>query len=279
LEHRPILRRVLAVFKYGLIAFGVLVLLYFAWLREWQMTWGATDEEVSSYMAGDELLEDPTFNATRAVEIEASPEEIWPWIVQMGYGRAGFYAFDKLDNGGVPSAERILPEYQHVQVGDSIPLSKRRGRSFSFMEVVGMEPNKSLLWVFRNSPWRDATWSWGLYEVDSNRTRLVSRLRNNHDFSSLQSSIMWAGVDVLEIVMMRTCLLGIKRRAEAIAGAPGDYDDGGHGRGGRRRRPSGVWRASSSLRGATPPSPSDISLGNKLGTLPVGWRRFRGFPV
>ena len=105
----------------------MLVAFYFAWLREYQMNWGATAEDVNRYMSGDELLENPEFNATRAVEINATPEQIWPWIVQMGYSKAGFYGFDKLDNGGNPSAEHIIPEYQNLKVGDYIASGEYKG--------------------------------------------------------------------------------------------------------------------------------------------------------
>jgi len=192
----------------------VLALFYFAWLREYQMNWGATAEEVSRYMAGDELHENPEFNATRAVEINATPEQIWPWIVQMGYSKGGFYGFDKLDNGGNPSAERIIPEFQNLKVGDSIAAGEYKGQLVNFLEVVEMEPNTSMLWVFVATPWEGATWSWGLYGIDNQRTRLVSRLRKGYTFNTIQDFIGWPLYDMVEILMMRTTLLGIKRRAE-----------------------------------------------------------------
>jgi hypothetical protein len=199
------------------IAFLVLVLsLYFVWLRDYQMNWGATEAEVERYMAGDELEDNPEFNSTRAVEINATPEQIWPWIVQIGYGRAGFYGFDRLDNGGMPSAERILPEWQDLKAGDSIPCTEYEGEPIHFLEVIEMEPNKSMLWLFIATPWKGGTWSWGLYPVDDNRTRLVSRLRKGYEIQSIQDAIAIGVIDVSEILMMRTTLLGIKRRAEAM---------------------------------------------------------------
>jgi hypothetical protein len=200
------LRAVVIFIESWLIGLAVLAILYFAWLRDWQMTWGATTEEATRYMAGDESLENPTLNATRAVEIKAPPEKIWPWLVQMGYKRAGFYAFDKLDNAGIPSADHILPEFQNLQVGDTI----------TFLRVVEMEPNKSMLWVFLRGagPWENATWSWELYKIDDERTKLVSRLRQNYTFDSFQEVIMWSLMDVCEIFMMRTSMLGIKHRVE-----------------------------------------------------------------
>jgi hypothetical protein len=207
-KQHPFLRALFNFFAIWIIAIMALLILYFAWLRQWQMTWGATAEEVSRYMTGDELLEHPALNATRAVEIKAPPEKVWPWLVQMGYKRAGLYSFGKLDNGGMPSAERIIPEYQNLKVGDSI---------FPLLKVVEMEPNKSMLWVFqeRAGPWQNATWSWGLYKTDKGHTRLVSRLRQQYTFNSLQEIIGWGIIDPMEIFMMRTTLLGIKRRVES----------------------------------------------------------------
>jgi hypothetical protein len=208
LEQHPFLRASFIFLRSWIIAIIALLILYFAWVREWQMTWGATREEVSRYMAGDELLENPALNATRAVEIKAPPEQVWPWLVQMGYKRAGLYSFGGLDNGGVPSAERIIPEYQNLKVGDLILPS---------LKVVKIEPDKSMLWVFqeRAGPWKNATWSWGLYKTDKGHTRLVSRLRQHYTFNSFQEIIGWAIIDPMEIFMMRTTLLGIKRRVES----------------------------------------------------------------
>jgi len=152
---------------------------------------------------GDGLVKDPTFNATRAVTINAPAEQIWPWIVQIGYKRAGFYSWDFLDNDGIPSAERILPEYQNLKIGDVVPLSEEADA-----DVIDMESNESLLLVFQSDG--TVTWAWALYKIDANRTRLVTRLRWRT--SSVVSQFM---LDAFEIVMMRKHLLGIKRRAEA----------------------------------------------------------------
>jgi hypothetical protein len=173
--------------------------------RPWQLTWGATADEVARPMVGDELVETPTFNATRAVTINAPAERIWPWIVQMGFKKAGFYSWDILDNDGVPSAERILPEYQNLEIGDWMPLSDDTDA-----EVVALEPNKYLLLVFESNG--TATWDWGLYDLDGERTRLVTRLR-----WTAPSVVSQFTLDAFEIIMMRKCLLGIKHRAEGDA--------------------------------------------------------------
>jgi hypothetical protein len=125
----------------------------------------------------------------------------------MGYKRAGLYSFGGLDNGDMPSAERIIPEFQDLEVGDDI---------LPLLKVVEMEPNRSMLWVFdeRAGPWANATWSWGLYETDEGHTRLASRLRQKYKLDSLPDILGWTLLDPMEICMMRTTLLGIKRRVE-----------------------------------------------------------------
>jgi hypothetical protein len=183
------------------------MILYSVWLRDWQMNWGADQEEIERYMIGDELLVDPEFNTTRVVEIQAPPEDVWPWLVQMGMGRGGLYNFDVLDNRGQPSADRILPEHQDLKVGDFIvPL----------LQVVAIEPNRYMLWRFLEGAggWEHATWSWGLYETEDHHTRLVSRLRQKYHPESWVESWMYGFQEVTEVFMMRTCLLGIKRRVE-----------------------------------------------------------------
>ena len=104
----------------GAVAFGG----YLRFIRPWQLRWGATDEEVARALPGDDVVKHPTLNATRGVTIQARPEQIWPWLVQMGVTpRAGWYSYDWIDNLGRPSAERIIPELQHVAVGDFIPMT------------------------------------------------------------------------------------------------------------------------------------------------------------
>src|SRR5208282_4695705 len=112
---------------------------YLRLIRPWQLRWGATDDEVARPLPGDGDVSQPTFNATRAVTITARPEAIWPWLIQMGLGRAGWYSYDLLDNLGRPSAERIMPEFQHLAVGDLIPVSPD-GKAGQW--VKAFEPNR-----------------------------------------------------------------------------------------------------------------------------------------
>jgi hypothetical protein len=185
------------------VILAALVAFFYLVYRPWQLSWGATPDEVARPMVGDGLVKNPTFNATRAVTINAPAERIWPWIVQIGYKKAGFYSWDILDNDGIPSAGRIIPEFQKLKIGDLIPLSEHTDAA-----VVSMEPNEHLLLVFQSEG--TVTWAWALFKIDANRTRLVNRLRW-HASSAVSQFVL----DAFEIIMMRKHLLGIKRRAEA----------------------------------------------------------------
>jgi hypothetical protein len=194
------------------VALVALIALYLLVIRPWHLRWGATDEEVGRLMPGDDINPRPSFNGTRAVTVRARPEHIWPWLVQMGYRRAGFYSYDRLDNANIPSADSIMDEYQDLKVGDRVPMARE-----SFAEVVEMDPGRSMLWVFRvRGQWENATWAWGLYEEDEEHTRLVSRLRVTYKWNRM-SIVPMLFVDAVELVMMRKCLLGIKDRAERLA--------------------------------------------------------------
>ncbi|MFQ5527069.1 MAG: hypothetical protein ACE5GX_12510 [Thermoanaerobaculia bacterium] len=190
---------------------AVLAVLFQVVYRPWQRNSGSTEQEVNRRMPGDEIISTPTFIATRAVTIRGRPETIWPWIVQIGYKRAGFYSWDRLDNDGIPSAERILPEFQNLAAGDKIPLSEKEDA-----EVRELTPNRSFLLVYGHDLESEAvTWAWGLYPLDREHTRLVTRLRwrPRGRFAPLF-------LDAVEIVMMRKCLLGIKERVEAATPTP-----------------------------------------------------------
>jgi hypothetical protein len=184
---------------------------YIMIVRPWQLRWGATADEVARTMHGDEVVRRPTFNATRAVTVAAPPKDIWPWLVQIGCQRAGWYSYDWVDNLGRPSAERIIPELQHIHVGDIIPMSPD-GKQGLF--VKGFKPGEWLVWGDKKG---DSTWAWGLYPQDGS-TRLVSRVRIRYDWTS-PWILFNLVLDVGDIIMMRKSMLGIKRRAEALARA------------------------------------------------------------
>jgi hypothetical protein len=187
-----------------------LVLLYFAFLRPWQLRWGATNEEIRRAMPGDDIVGDPSFNATRAVTIRASAECIFPWIVQMGVKRAGWYSYDLLDNLARPSAEVILPEHQNVQIGTLIPMSPDGKQG---MYVKNFKANEWMLWWDNKG---DSSWVWGIYSEGEARSRLVTRVRVKYRWFS-PTILFSLIIEFFDIVMMRKCMLGIKRRAEALS--------------------------------------------------------------
>ncbi len=192
------------------ISLFVLGFVYLTRIRPWQLRWGANDDEIKRAMPGDEIVGQPSFNATRAVTIHAPAEQIYPWIVQMGMTRAGWYSYDWLDNLGRPSAETILPEHQKIHVGDLIPLSPDGKQG---MRVKEFQQNQSMVWW---DPKGDSSWAWGIYPEGEAAARLVTRIRVKYRLFS-PAILFNLLVEFGDLVMMRQCLLGIKRRAEAMA--------------------------------------------------------------
>lgn len=162
-------------------------------------------------MPGDEVVERPTFNATRAVTVNAAPAAIWPWLVQMGAKRAGWYSYDWIDNLGRHSSEQILPEYQDLAVGDLIPMSPD-GKMGLWLKA--WQPPSWMVWWDKKG---DTTWVWGLYPQAHGATRLITRVRMRYEWRP-PVILFDLLLDVGDIVMMRKCMLGIKRRAERDRG-------------------------------------------------------------
>jgi hypothetical protein len=177
------------------------------------MRWGATDEEVTRSLPGDDLVVGPGFRATRAISIGVRPEHIWPWLVQLGSGRAGWYAIDRIDNGGVPSAQRIVPELQRLRVGDRIPMVV--GEEVGPV-VKELEPNRRMLWWDGKG---EFTWEWLLDPIDDQTTRLLSRVQESYPPLWSRRMLYAVVASTGDIVMVRMQLRGIKARAERLARA------------------------------------------------------------
>jgi hypothetical protein len=185
------------------------LVVYLLLIRPWQLRWGATDAEVAREMPGDDFIPEPTFDATRAVTVNAPPEMIWPWLVQIGHKRAGWYSYDWIDNLGKPSAEKIIPELQSLQEGELIPISPDGKHGFT---VHTMVPPEHMIW---GAP-GEMSWLWYLDRVSESQTRLISRVRLKYRWTH-PSILFYLCLDVGDIVMMRKCMLGIKERAEQLA--------------------------------------------------------------
>jgi proline iminopeptidase len=151
------------------------------------MTWGASREEVVEPYPGAEIVPDGKRGATMAVTIDAPPKAVWPWLLQLGGDRGGWYSWDLLDNGGRPSADRIHPEWQGLNVGDTVKYWTKRYGPVDAWEVAALEPNRFLglhglsdlrgrrldTKQPRPSAYTEGLWAFQLKELPGQRTRLV----------------------------------------------------------------------------------------------------------
>ena len=184
---------------------------YYVRLRRPVLTWGATEAESASRLPGDELLEKADGVSTRAIEIRAPVTAVWPWIAQMGpKPRGGAYTYDWIENLlglDMRSADTVLPEFQHPEVGETIGFGSNR------MRLERMEPPHVLAWRSEDGNW---VWTFVLNEIDG-RTRLISR--NRFRLPTALSRIGMLPMEAGSLVMERKMLLGIKQRAEQLASA------------------------------------------------------------
>ena len=139
--------------------------------RGWHRRWGATDPEVVGSMPGDDLVPRAQYQCTRAISIGATLEAVWPWLIQVGCLRAGFYADDLLDNLSHPSARTILSEFQTLEIGQWVPMSPNPTEVTAF-KVAAFEPDQWLLWEQPVS-----TWAWRLTPTKGG-SRLITRIRD-----------------------------------------------------------------------------------------------------
>jgi hypothetical protein len=190
-----------------LAGLAVLLAMYFVVVKPWHLRWGATDEEVSMEMPGDELIPEAS-PATRAITIAAGPDDVWPWLVQLGYGKAGWYSYDWIDNDFKPSADRIIPEHQDLAVGDEILMMPEMG----FM-VRAIDRPRSIVSERADG---SMTWCLALYPRDGGVTRLVSRWRPNFEITPatfFMIALSEPGAFIMEQKMLRS----IRDRAEEAA--------------------------------------------------------------
>jgi hypothetical protein len=161
-------------------------IVYGVWVRGRLWRWGATDEEVAGPYPGSDLVPEGERGATMAVTIEAPSEQVWPWLVQMGGDRGGWYSWDRLDNGGRPSAQEVHAEWQELALGNYVKYWTRGGPVDAW-EVAALEPNRFLglrgLYDLRGrnldpkrprpSAYLEGLWGFLLNELPGGRTRLV----------------------------------------------------------------------------------------------------------
>lgn len=194
-------------------------------LRQWYNQWGASDEEQGQKLPGDELVPVSLLGYTRAITIQASPSQVWPWLVQMGQGRGGLYSYDGLENlagCNIHSVERILSEFQDLHPGDVIRLGPQGYPCFA---VHSLEPGVALVLVSADPKtgqpvrystqmekgYSIATWQFYLMPLNTGATRLLVRQRLAF---SPEMKWVWRLTEPVAFVMERKMMLGIRWRAE-----------------------------------------------------------------
>ena len=195
--------------------------------RPRMLRWGASDEEVRQPYPGFDLIPEGRRGATMAVSIDAPPQLVWPWLAQMGCDRAGWYSWDRIDNGGVPSAENIHSEWQNLAVGDRL-YSTPSGSAW--FEVAACEPERFLALRApidlrsgrpfdatgpRPAFFIDALWCFQLKDLPGGGTRLVVS-----GYSSARPRLLQKIAELLfwepaHWVMQTRQFANLKRRAES----------------------------------------------------------------
>jgi hypothetical protein len=184
-------------------------------LRRRQLRWGATGTETTAPLAGDELVAEPDLTATRAITIHADVDDVWPWIVQLGQGRGGFYSYDSLENligCDIHSALQINPDWQHLDVGDAVRLAPELA-----LKVAVAKPPRTLVLQGGVMPGTtiapyDFTWTFDLSPVSAATTRLV--VRERYAYTRWWARSMVEPLTVVSFLMSRRMLHGIRDRAE-----------------------------------------------------------------
>jgi hypothetical protein len=207
---------------------GGLFMLYRVVIRPWHLKWGTRDDEAERMLPGDELTPDPRLNATHAITIHAPVDRVWPWLVQIGQGRGGFYSYEGIETAlgaGIQNVDRILPEFQHLKEGDIIPLAQNGlGMPVAILEpmtalVLHGDTRAGELSIPDLGPedFYNVVWGWHLQALDSQTTRLIERWRAEYTPSFKSWVYIQLFLEPGAFIMSRKMLLGIKERAERAA--------------------------------------------------------------
>ena len=222
-------------------------IVYFAVVRPRVRTWGVDPGEEDLHLPGDDLIAEPSHTETRGIDIAAPPDKVWPWLVQMGFGRAGWYSYDAMDMKG-SSASSIVPEFQALEVGDVVPTHPGGG-----FQVKVIEPERALV-LFTDTelvkaqaeqaqasgtdelptpglkvsgammsasyPEFSASWAFFLQPNGQDGTRLIERFRAKTPGSGPASAVLGEIMGTGIVLMTRKQMLGIKERVEQPALEP-----------------------------------------------------------
>lgn len=213
-----------------LLAYLVVLFSAFTALRiaiaRWVTAWTATEAECAKPLTGDEIVENPQIQTTHAVTIQAPPDYVWQWLVQMGAERAGWYSYDHLDNDGIPSAETIVPDYQTLEVGDVVKALPNTEGGFEVAQID--EPTQLVYTTYTPMTfdrtdeesetseayyWR-TTWAFVLEPSMENATRLLVRARVNYHLPEWLVPIVRVMARPVHFIMQQRQLANIQQRAE-----------------------------------------------------------------
>ncbi len=200
---------------------------YVLYIRPWHLKWGASLNEASRRLPGDERVSHPKIESTRAITIHAPIEKVWSWIAQIGQGRGGFYSYDWLENifgCEIQNADRIVPAWQQPKVGDMVGLHPKVAFSIAVVEppralilhqAIDTQSNR----VFDPSitspqSYINVSWAFLLAPVDEYSTRLLARYRLDYQPNNIVNNLLWRVLEPAQFIMERKMLMGIKARAE-----------------------------------------------------------------
>ncbi|MCL4268755.1 MAG: hypothetical protein KJZ72_04390 [Anaerolineales bacterium] len=197
----------------ALAGLGVLAIVLIFALLPWMDRYGAMDEEINASYPGDELVPNPRITYTRAISIAATPEEIYPWIAQLGADKGGMYSYTWLEalvQCPQTNADRIHEEWQGLEVGDKVLMCPDENMPPAYI-VAMIEENQIIVLGHKEKDDWVEVWQFNLVSQDDGMTRLVIRSR------SAAEGWFWDAIRPGEFIMMRRMMLGIKERAEGMA--------------------------------------------------------------
>ena len=203
-------------FKTGIVLLFLWLIYHFV-LLPGMLRWGATEAEYRGTLPGDDLLQYQDYKNTLAVTIAATPSQIWPWVVQMGLHKGGFYSYTWLENTfgcKLVNADRIHPEWQHPAVGDIEPVcASQEGKPNAGWQIAVLQENRAMVWKGLGG----AQWMMGIYidSVDAHTCRLLTRQQfqfpkaGSADWLLEKLWFTWA-----HCIMQHGMITGIKKRVE-----------------------------------------------------------------
>jgi hypothetical protein len=205
----------------GATAVGGAVVVYALLVRPRCLRWGATRQESGALLPGDDLIADPDLTATRAITVRAPASGVWPWIAQLGQRRGGFYSYDFLENLAgcdVHSADRIVPEWQDIVVGDQVRLAPQATLAVAYLERGRSLVLRGGIPLGNTAPPYDFTWAFVLEDAPKGTTRLL--VRERYAYTRPWARLLVEPVEAVSFVMSQKMLRGIRDRAEHAAGMP-----------------------------------------------------------